>query len=99
MNNTNQGIVLWKSVTPSEYSASSSVHSDEWYFVPRKGYERDDEIINIPDRQDPQRRIKEVFTRPGLKMPEVNMASELACLLFKSRNTSISVTMETMEIC
>ena len=99
MNNRYQGIVLWKSVTPSEHSASSNVHSDEWYFVPRIGYDRDDEINNIPDRQDPQRRIKEVFTRPGLKMQEVNLASELACLLFESRNTSISVTMETMEIC
>ena len=33
-------IVLWKSVTTSKFSATTNVHSNEWYFVPRKGYDR-----------------------------------------------------------
>ena len=40
MDNRYQGIVQWKSVTTKKFSATSNVHSNECYFVPRKDCDR-----------------------------------------------------------
>ena len=91
MDNRYKGIVLWKSFPTSEYSATSNVQSNEWYFVPRKGYDRSSLVyLSVKTRKKESRNCLNI-TRRGLKRPEMNLSSELAGLLIESRNTSKSV--------
>ena len=62
---------------------------------------KDDEIISLPERQDPQRRITRKclnITRRGLERPEVNLSSEIAGLLIESRNTSTSKNLSDKKV-
>ena len=54
----------------------------------------DDEIISLPE--EPRKCLND--TRRGLKSPEVNLSSELAGLLIKTRNASTSVNLSDLKV-